>query len=108
EYFRTGPQSVVLHTGGRPGLSARAGRAGGRHVADGLFRLPRLPRQYAESPAGGAEPGRGSPADIGNPIDVAGQGRHLGIDAATGRRATGGTAAHGNPQLLSEPTRYFA
>ena len=40
-------RNLVFHRGRRHRLPARARRAGGRHVRDGLFRLPRLPARHA-------------------------------------------------------------
>ena len=59
QHLRAGPQPAVLHVRGHPGLPARSERAGGRHVRDRFFRLPRLPRQHAEGAAGRAQPGHG-------------------------------------------------
>src|SRR3546814_12965559 len=89
-------------------LPARAGHFSRRHVADRLFGLSGLPRQYPQGPASSTKPGRRSTPGFGNPADVAGQGRYLGACAATGWHGVGGTIDFGNAQLLPEPTRYPA
>ena len=59
-----------------------------RHVRDGLFRLPGLPRRHHQGAAGGAEPRHGAPLRAGNPADVAVQGRHLAAGGTARRRRT--------------------
>jgi 7-cyano-7-deazaguanine synthase in queuosine biosynthesis len=53
-------------------VAYRPDRARGRHVRNGFFRLPGLPRRHDEGVAGGAEPGHGNAPEGRDATDVAG------------------------------------